>query len=125
MLYLIVKKLKVVYKFDTEIHSAVEDWCINVLGLDYDDVYFYDQPTFKQTKWPEVFIEVGIKGGYIFTIKNVEITRFTKKWMTRWGEATLQEVYRFLKERSNSKVKAEIKWLIKKHGGSCPVRRLL
>jgi hypothetical protein len=131
MLYLVVKPLKIVYKFDTEIHSAVEDWCINILGLNYDHVYFYDKPIFKQRDWPEVFVEVKVKNGYTFTIKDIEVTKFTKAWIEKWQEkvndlATLKEMYMFYrKRRPNRQVGKELRWLIKKHGEGYPVRRLL
>ena len=136
MLYLVVKPLKIVYKFDTEIQSAVEEWCINILGLNYNHVCFYDKPTFKQKKWPEIFVEVKAKGGYIFMIKHVEVTDFTKRWMLEWAEkmggvATLGRIYRYFKMWAgratwpNYEVGKELRWLIKKYGEQYPVRRLL
>jgi len=135
MIYLVVKSLRVVYKFDTEVQSAVEHWCINILGLTYDQVYFYKDRTFGQRKWPEVFVEVKVKDGYIFTIKDVEVTDFAKRWILEWigigGVATLKKTYEYFKMWAcrqtwpNYQVGKELRWLIKKYGEEYPVRKLL
>jgi hypothetical protein len=42
MIDLIIPKNKNIFRFTTEVQSAVEHFCINVLNMTYDDVIFSD-----------------------------------------------------------------------------------